>query len=875
MSYRTRIHSTTGMSPFFLMFGREMNKFETWSHEKEIDKLLALEKRTNEIKQHFDTTVPETVKAIEYKQIEQTNIQNKANNVRDEPLPIGAVIYLKNEGLLTKLAPRYKGPYTIVGKTKNNNYKLKDAAGLMLDKTYPIEKFKLTVDHQTDDIYAVECILDDRIRYRRQQYLVKWKNFPESENSWENESNFVSMLPIKLYWESRNSTPVTKVSNDTTKTLRRSKRIEKVNCLTQVRPITLCNVYFLFFFIWFLKEAKATSIRDTFRYCEGLSKSRVADLHSVCSNLVVKKDIFEVPGFPNGSTPFNVAIMKKITHSISGSGFQCSMEKVIITTHTSVFFDQNDKVSIEPISLSASDCWYMVHSKRCKDKQMMCDGPSCIYKANIKPTYRWLETILHEDYSCKLTPRIISAKNVGDQLFGTSGPSCTASNLFCVRQDHIIVWTASVIHSCPFEVIADNVMFQKGHIMQSYGHRLLFQMTEIVDYCGEKIVSTTEGLYLLAADRAVSFRKTKSRGNDLANLALADEDYATYSALEQFHQLQQTLCHHSTNTIKVFAKFENEYIEINDIKGNPLILYATNGNVYIPHCTYVNEITILPQTANCYKDIPIQFIYHNKTWNAFLQRDNIIKRNSKLVHCQAINNVITIGKNFEVKRNGSSTQVRPQSLIHYEKLNLVNVFTPNYNFHHLQELIESADVLEDSDQYMQVNEDAGHFIISTDNMKHAENVLVKPIHSLVDKTTLFVHSTKQKIKFIYKVVLITVSFIILFSIIAILWYFRYVRQRDLRFSCKNKTKDKFNVDVNEIFDVNQSHEPTDKIFPNLSAHPVNLAVTNQMKPPIYSDTEEYEVSETTKQLATHIVQQLSPSQLEDELHSRKGGPVKS
>ena len=228
-----------------------------------------------------------------------------------------------------------------------------------------------------------------------------------------------------------------------------------------------------------------------------------------------------------------------------------------------------------------------------------------------------------------------------------------------------------------------------------------------------------------------------------------------------------------------------------------------------------------------------------------------------------------------MKRNGSSTQVRPQSLIHYEKLNLVNVFTPNYNFHHLQELIESADVLEDSDQYMQVNEDAGHFIISTDNMKHAENVLVKPIHSLVDKTTLFVHSTKQKIKFIYKVVLITVSFIILFSIIAILWYFRYVRQRDLRFSCKNKTKDKFNVDVNEIFDVNQSHEPTDKIFPNLSAHPVNLAVTNQMKPPIYSDTEEYEVSETTKQLATHIVQQLSPSQLEDELHSRKGGPVKS
>ena len=52
-----------------------------------------------------------------------------------------------------------------------------------------------------------------------------------------------------------------------------------------------------------------------------------------------------------------------------------------------------------------------------------------------------------------------------------------------------------------------NVMFQKGHIMQSYGHRLFFQMTEIVDYCGEKIVNTTERLYLQAADQAGSFRK--------------------------------------------------------------------------------------------------------------------------------------------------------------------------------------------------------------------------------------------------------------------------------------------------------------------------------------------------------------------------------
>jgi hypothetical protein len=182
-SYRTRIHSTTEFSPFFLMFGREMNKFETWSADKDIDKLIALDKRTAEIQFHFDNTVPDTVKTIGNKQIEQTNIQNNANNVMDKPLEIGTVVYLKNEGLLSKLAPRFKGPFTVVAQAKSNNYKLKDAAGTVLDKTYPLEKLKLTVDHQIDDIYAIERILDDRKYYRRQQYLVKWKNYPDTENS--------------------------------------------------------------------------------------------------------------------------------------------------------------------------------------------------------------------------------------------------------------------------------------------------------------------------------------------------------------------------------------------------------------------------------------------------------------------------------------------------------------------------------------------------------------------------------------------------------------------------------------------------------------------------------------------------------------------
>jgi hypothetical protein len=374
------------------MFGREMNKFETWSADKDIDKLIALDKRTAEIQFHFDNTVPDTVKTIGNKQIEQTNIQNNANNVMDKPLEIGTVVYLKNEGLLSKLAPRFKGPFTVVAQAKSNNYKLKDAAKKVLDKTYPLEKLKLTVDHQIDDVYAVERILDDRKYYRRQQYLVKWKNCPDSENSWENESNFVTMLPIKLYWESK--------KDDSNSVLRRSKRVEKVNLLTVVRPIDPFS-----FVLFLMKTPTSTRFRDNFRYCEGLSNARIVDVNSAFTDFSAKENKELVPWLPlNTTVPFQVAIMKKITYAISGSAFQCSMSKLTIQTHTNMFFDQSEKISTEPISLSASDCWYMVHTKRCKEKHMLCDGPSCAYKAQIKTTYRWLETIWHEDYSCHFTP---------------------------------------------------------------------------------------------------------------------------------------------------------------------------------------------------------------------------------------------------------------------------------------------------------------------------------------------------------------------------------------------------------------------------------------------------------------------------------------
>jgi hypothetical protein len=65
MSYRTRVHSITDYTPFYLMFGREMLTFKDWSHDKDVNDILAIENRTIEIKKHFEKTIPATVEILD------------------------------------------------------------------------------------------------------------------------------------------------------------------------------------------------------------------------------------------------------------------------------------------------------------------------------------------------------------------------------------------------------------------------------------------------------------------------------------------------------------------------------------------------------------------------------------------------------------------------------------------------------------------------------------------------------------------------------------------------------------------------------------------------------------------------------------------
>ncbi|KAF9148477.1 hypothetical protein DFQ26_002334, partial [Actinomortierella ambigua] len=93
-------------------------------------------------------------------------------------------------------------PYTVIRRTTDGAYILKDGTGQELHRQYAPSQLKLVLeDFEDGEVFEVEHILEhEEIQPGVYKYHVKWKGYPSSSNTWEPIESFIETQCIADYW---------------------------------------------------------------------------------------------------------------------------------------------------------------------------------------------------------------------------------------------------------------------------------------------------------------------------------------------------------------------------------------------------------------------------------------------------------------------------------------------------------------------------------------------------------------------------------------------------------------------------------------------------------------------------------------------------
>ena len=221
----------TGSRPFELLFARPFSGFEDFTATAPMDVASSLLIRLENLQTIKEVVWPAVaIRTHEIRSMKQQ--QHDAHSHIVEPLPLGTQVMVADALKESKWDPPYEGPFTIVKRTRRNNYVLTDATGATLKRKFTIQMLKpidgvpsegrntsastsnndsveslkpaIQLATSANEHFVVTEILAHRkdAKAKAHEYLVHWKGYKDEDNSWVHERDFDDLMIIKKYWRS-------------------------------------------------------------------------------------------------------------------------------------------------------------------------------------------------------------------------------------------------------------------------------------------------------------------------------------------------------------------------------------------------------------------------------------------------------------------------------------------------------------------------------------------------------------------------------------------------------------------------------------------------------------------------------------------------
>ena len=200
LAYNCTVHNSTGLTPFEVMIGENPLRAADLDIVDELSPTIS-PPMTKLFQQLVDRAAAHILEA----QAAQQYYANKHR--RDVQFRVGDKVWLSTRYMqprgTAKFQPRFIGPFPVIARIGKAAYRLRlppsmtqhpvfHVSLLQKDKPRPqdmgeAEGWDPLVEQGNgeDPVYEVEHILDSRGKGDKEEFLVKWKGFPESAASWE------------------------------------------------------------------------------------------------------------------------------------------------------------------------------------------------------------------------------------------------------------------------------------------------------------------------------------------------------------------------------------------------------------------------------------------------------------------------------------------------------------------------------------------------------------------------------------------------------------------------------------------------------------------------------------------------------------------